>query len=322
MNFNIIFILLIPAFIILYFYKARILTVIDKIKLPANALFTPNLDKYSRDLTNLARENKLDPVIDRDEEIKRLIYVLSRRTKNNPVLIGQTGVGKTAIVEGLAIEIAKGRVPKILAGKRVLALDLNSLLAGTKYRGEFENRLKNVTDEIIQAHRHIILFIDELHIIARAGEAEGTTLGAADILKPALARGELQMVGATTPKEYIENIREDETLERRFHPIMVDEPSIEESIDMLKGVQTKYEDHHQVKITDDALVEAVNLAAKHIKHRFLPDKAIDLIDEACAKASLEASEKPVKTVPQVTAEDIKETLKGWYLWNENFDKII
>ena len=188
---------------------------------------TATLDRYSRDLTQLAREGKLDPVIDRDEEIKRLIYVLSRRTKNNPVLIGETGVGKTAIVEGLAIEIAKGSVPSVLRDKRVLALDLKSILAGTKYRGEFESRLKRVTDEIIKAHRSIILFVDELHIIARAGNAEGTTIGAADILKPALARGELQMVGATTPREYIEHIRDDETLERRFYPIMVDEPSVD-----------------------------------------------------------------------------------------------
>lgn len=320
MNLNIISIIILTViFIILALNKDKIFSFLNKIKPQIDKLSTPNLDRYSRDLTKLARENKLDPVIDRDEEIKRLIYVLSRRTKNNPVLIGQTGVGKTAIVEGLAIEIAGGRVPKILADKRVLALDLNSLLAGTKYRGEFESRLKNVTDEIIKAHRSIILFIDELHIIARAGEAEGTTLGAADILKPALARGELQMVGATTPKEYIQNIREDETLERRFHPIMVDEPNMKESIEMLKGVKAKYEDYHKVKITDEALKEAVDLAAKYIKHRFLPDKAIDLIDEACAKASLEASDKTKSNViPQLTAIDIKETFKGWRLLNENF----
>lgn len=280
---------------------------------------TPALDMYSRDLTELARENKLDPVIDRDEEIKRLIYVLSRRTKNNPVLIGETGVGKTAIVEGLAIEIARGNVPAVLRDKRVLALDLNSILAGTKYRGEFESRLKRITDEIIKAHRSIILFVDELHIIARAGEAEGTTIGAADILKPALARGELQMVGATTPREYIEHIRDDETLERRFHPIVVDEPSIESSIEMLHGIKEKYEAYHGVIISDEAIREAVCLAARYIKHRFLPDKAIDLLDEACAKAGVEASKKKRGAAkPTVSPKDIKEVLKGWKLLSRGF----
>ena len=319
MNFNIILIFIaVFIFIIIFYQKDKIFLIFNQLKPNTDRSETPNLDKYSRDLIKLARENKLDPVVDRDDEIKRLIYVLSRRTKNNPVLIGETGVGKTAIVEGLVQEIVKGKVPKVLRDKRVLALDLNSLLAGTKYRGEFENRLKKVTDEIIRAHRNIILFIDELHLIARAGQAEGSSLGAADVLKPALARGELQMVGATTPKEYFEYIKEDETLERRFHPIAVDEPTVQESIDMLQGIKAKYEHYHQVRITDEAIHEAVRLANKYIKYRFLPDKAIDLIDEACAKVSLEHGEDSQEKYFQVTASDIKEVLKGWKGINEDF----
>ena len=293
---------------LIFVFKNKVLHALKlNSKLTTNSA-TPILNAYSRDLTARAREGTLDPVIDRDDEIRRLIYVLSRRTKNNPVLIGQTGVGKTAIVEGLAQEIAKGNVPQALKGKRVLALDLNSIIAGTKYRGEFEHRLKRITDELISAKRSIILFIDELHIIARAGEAEGTTLGAADILKPALARGELQIVGATTPREYIEHIREDETLERRFQPVIVDEPSQEESLDMLRAVKHKYEEHHQVEISDEALKESVRLAKRYIKHRFLPDKAIDLLDEACARASLNANGK---NTARVTMLDIQEALKNW-----------
>jgi len=252
---------------------------------------TPTLDQFSRDLTKLARQGKLDPVIGRAKEIDRVIQILSRRTKNNPVLIGDPGVGKTAIAEGLAQRIAKGQVPEVLVGKRVVALDLASLLAGTKYRGEFEERLKQILEEIVSASREIILFIDELHTLVGAGAAEGA-IDAANIIKPALARGDLQTVGATTILEYRKYIEKDAALERRFQPVLVEEPSNSETIQILEGLRDKYEAHHRVKILDEAIEAAVELSSRYIKDRFLPDKAIDLIDEAAAKVRLSLISKP------------------------------
>ncbi|MDR1616924.1 MAG: ATP-dependent Clp protease ATP-binding subunit [Syntrophomonadaceae bacterium] len=245
---------------------------------------TPTLDNFSRDLTIDATEGKLDPVIGREKEIERVIQVLSRRTKNNPVLIGDPGVGKTAIVEGLAQRIIENQVPEILSRKRVVALDLSSMIAGTKYRGEFEERLTKIINEI-RASRDVIIFIDELHTIVGAGAAEGA-IDAANILKPSLARGEFQCVGATTLDEYRKHIERDAALERRFQPIVVDEPTIEESIAILKGLRDRYEAHHGVKISDEATEEAVRLSNRYITDRFLPDKAIDLIDEASSKVRL------------------------------------
>lgn len=245
---------------------------------------TPTLDAFSRDLTQDAAEGRLDPVIGRNEEIERVIQVLSRRTKNNPVLIGDPGVGKTAIVEGLAQRIMENRIPEILGGKRVVTLDLSSMIAGTKYRGEFEDRLTKIIAEIKGAG-DIIVFIDELHTIVGAGAAEGA-IDAANILKPSLARGEFQCVGATTLDEYRKHIEKDAALERRFQPILVDEPSQEESIEILKGLRDRYEAHHGVKISDEAIEAAVRLSARYISDRFLPDKAIDLIDEASSKVRL------------------------------------
>ena len=265
---------------------------------------------YSKDLTALARENKLDPVIGRDDEIHKLIQILSRRTKNNPVLIGQSGVGKTAIVEGLASKISDGTVTPNLANKKVLSLDLSGLVAGTKYRGEFEKRLKSLVDEIIAAQRSIILFIDEMHSLAEAGEATGA-IDAADILKPALARGELQVVGATTMEEYKKYVEHDMTLERRFQPVMIEEPNAEQTLAILKGVRNKYENHHQVKISDEALDKAVELADKHMHERVFPDKAIDLMDEAAAKVKLSAIENKSTASSTVTAKDIEEVFSEW-----------
>ena len=245
---------------------------------------TPTLDSFSRDLTRDAGEGRLDPVIGRAGEIERVIQILSRRTKNNPVLIGDPGVGKTAIVEGLAQRINENQVPEILANKRVVALDLSSMIAGTKYRGEFEDRLTKIVNEIKTAG-DVIIFIDELHTIVGAGAAEGA-IDAANILKPSLARGEFQCVGATTLDEYRKHIEKDAALERRFQPITVDEPTIEESIEILKGLRDRYEAHHGVKISDEAIEAAARLSARYISDRFLPDKAIDLIDEASSRVRL------------------------------------
>ena len=249
------------------------------------------LRKFSRDLTELAEEGRLDPVIGREKEIKRVIQVLSRRTKNNPVLIGDPGVGKTAIVEGLAQKIARNDVPEVLRGKRVIALDLGAMVAGSKYRGEFEERLKAVLDEIRAASREIVVFIDELHTVVGAGAAEGA-MDASNMLKPALARGELQCIGATTLDEYRKHVEKDAALERRFQPIFVAEPSIEDTVEILRGLRDAYEAHHRVKISDDALQAAAELSARYITDRFLPDKAIDLIDEAGSKLRIETYSMP------------------------------
>lgn len=265
---------------------------------------TQTMDELGRDLTQLAREGKLDPVIGRDQEIQRVIQILSRRTKNNPCLIGEPGVGKTAVVEGLAQRIVENKVPEILADKRLVTLDMSAVVAGTKYRGEFEERLKKVIDEIRNAG-NVILFIDEVHTLVGAGAAEGA-IDAANILKPALARGELQCIGATTLDEYRKNIEKDAALERRFQPVMVGEPTIEESIEILKGLRDRYEAHHRVKITDSALKAAVKLSNRYITDRYLPDKAIDLMDEAASRVRLKVYTAP----PDVKELEEKiETLK-------------
>jgi ATP-dependent Clp protease ATP-binding subunit ClpC len=251
---------------------------------------TQTLDQFGRDLTVMAKEDKLDPVVGRDKEIERVIQVLSRRTKNNPVLIGEPGVGKTAVAEGLAQRITTGNVPETLANKRVVTLDMGSLVAGTKYRGEFEERLKKIIEEIRQAG-NIIMFIDELHTLVGAGAAEGA-IDAANILKPALARGELQCIGATTLDEYRKHIEKDAALERRFQPITVMEPTVEETIQILKGLRDRYEAHHRVRITDAALEAAAKLSSRYITDRFLPDKAIDLMDEAGSRIRLQAFVPP------------------------------
>jgi len=249
------------------------------------------LEKYSRDLTALAGEGKLDPVIGREEEIRRVMQVLTRRTKNNPVVIGEAGVGKTAIVEGLAQKIVAGDVPDSLKSKRIIALDMGALLAGSKFRGEFEERLKAVMDEIRHAQGEIILFIDEIHTVVGAGAAEGA-IDASNMLKPALARGELQCVGATTLDDYRERIEKDPALERRLQPVYIDEPSVEATIEMLRGLRPKYEAHHKIKIADSALIAAAKLSQRYITDRFLPDKAVDLIDEAASKIRIDAESLP------------------------------
>ncbi len=257
----------------------------------------PTLEKYGHDLTKEAAEGKIDPVIGRAEEIERVIQILCRRTKNNPCLIGEPGVGKTAIAEGLALKISSGDAPEILRNKRIISLDLTGMVAGTKYRGDFEERIKSVIDEVT-ADDDIILFIDEVHTLVGAGSAEGAT-DAANILKPALARGDLQLIGATTLSEYRKNIEKDAALERRFQPVSVEEPSVGNAILILKGIRDKYEAHHNVKITDEAIEAAVNLSARYIADRFLPDKAIDLIDEAGSRLRIRAS----KASPEVKAAE-------------------
>ncbi len=249
------------------------------------------LKKYARDITEVARQGKLDPVIGRDEEIRRSIQVLARRTKNNPVLIGEPGVGKTAIVEGLALRIVKGDVPEALKTKRVMALDLGAMVAGAKYRGEFEERLKGVLAEVTEAEGEIILFIDEMHTLVGAGKADGA-MDASNLLKPALARGELHCIGATTLDEYRKHVEKDAALARRFQPVFVGEPSVEDTISILRGIKEKYELHHGVRITDGALVAAATLSNRYITDRFLPDKAIDLVDEASSRLRMQVDSKP------------------------------
>ena len=253
---------------------------------------TPTLDSLARDLTQLASEQEMDPVVGRSKEVKRVIQILSRRTKNNPVLIGEPGVGKTAIAEGLAQKIVAGDVPTDMADKRLMMLDMGSLVAGTKYRGEFEDRLKKVIDEIYN-DGHVILFIDELHTLIGAGGAEGA-IDASNILKPALARGELQTIGATTLNEYQKYIESDAALERRFATVMVNEPTEDEAVEILEGLRPRYEEHHRVTITDDAVKQAVKLSSRYISDRFLPDKAIDLMDEAAAKVRIDQMDQPTK----------------------------
>src|SRR5437867_4741292 len=251
------------------------------------------LERYARDLTEQARRGKLDPVIGRDDEIRRVVQVLSRRTKNNPVLIGEPGVGKTAIVEGLAQRIISGDVPEVLKNKRVVALDLGAMLAGAAYRGEFEDRLKGVLKEVAEAQGTIIMFLDELHTIVGAGAAQGS-VDASNLLKPMLARGELRAVGATTLDEYRRYIEKDAALERRFQPVMVGEPSVEDTIAILRGLKERYEVHHGVRITDAALVAAAVLSHRYISDRFLPDKAVDLVDEAASRLKIELDSMPTE----------------------------
>ncbi len=251
---------------------------------------TPSLDEFGTDLTLAAQEQRLDPVVGREKEIERVIQILARRTKNNPVLIGEPGVGKTAVVEGLAARIVNSEVPDILEGKKVIQLDMGLLVAGTKYRGEFEERLKKIMDEIRQAG-NIILIIDEMHTLIGAGAAEGA-IDAANILKPALSRGEIQVIGATTLEEYRKYVEKDSALERRFQPIIIEEPSVEDTIEIIKGLKPKYEEHHKLKISDEAIVAATELSYKYITERFLPDKAIDIIDEAASKLRIQTSALP------------------------------
>jgi ATP-dependent Clp protease ATP-binding subunit ClpC len=280
---------------------------------------TPTLDAYGRDLTQLARDNKLDPVIGRNNEIERVIQILSRRTKNNPALIGEPGVGKTAIAEGLAQRVIKGDIPEPLRDRRVITLDLAGLVAGTKYRGEFEERMKRVMDEIRGAAGEIILFIDELHTLVGAGAAEGA-IDASNIIKPALARGELQCIGATTLNEFRKHIEKDSALERRFQPVMVGEPTVEETIEILKGLRDRYEAHHKVQISDEALAAAAKLGDRYITDRFLPDKAVDLIDEASSRVRLQAT-LPPPSIREADAQLRKLIAeKEAVVKNQEFDK--
>src|SRR5687768_11166033 len=277
--------------------RDRVLTVLREIR-GNQTVDNPNaedryqsLEKYGRDLTERARKGKLDPVIGRDEEVRRVVQVLSRRTKNNPVLIGEPGVGKTAIVEGLAQRIVSGDVPESLKNKRLVALDLGALIAGAKYRGEFEERLKAVLKEITESEGQFVMLIDEMHMLVGAGKAEGA-MDAGNMLKPMLARGELRVVGATTLDEYRKHIEKDAALERRFQPVFVGEPSVESTIAILRGLKERYESHHGVRITDGAIVAAATLSNRYIGDRFLPDKAIDLIDEAASRMRIEIDSMP------------------------------
>jgi len=280
-------------------------------------------DSLTIDLTEIARRDELDPFSGREEEIDRTIHIVLRRTKNNPLLIGEPGVGKTAIVEGLAQRIADGEVPDALKDKRILSLDINSLVSETKYRGELESRLKALTETLEDSERQTILFIDEIHLIEQIGGAEGS-LNIGDVLKPALARGEVQIIGATTWSEYLQYIKPNAALDRRFQPVLVDEPTQKQALEMLRGIKKTYEDFHDVKITDRALEAAVALSDKKIKNRFLPDKAIDLIDEAASKVAIEASMKhkvPLGVVHAASKNkkgivgvgDIKDVVDQWVI---------
>ncbi|HXB84236.1 MAG TPA: ATP-dependent Clp protease ATP-binding subunit [Candidatus Acidoferrum sp.] len=270
---------------------------------------TPTLAAFSRDLTQLAREGKLDPVIGRDREIERVTSILARRSKNNPCLVGEPGVGKTAVVEGLAQRIAAGSVPAALRNKRLLALSLGTLVAGTKYRGEFEGRVKRILEEVKRSARDVVLFIDELHTLVGAGAAEGAPLDLSSMIKPELARGDLQCIGATTFDEYRKHVESDPALERRFQPVMVEEPSIEQTTEILRGLRERYAQHHRVSITDDAIETAAQLSARYIADRFLPDKAIDLIDEAAASVAL--ANKGAVELPPVTTADVAAVVTRW-----------
>ncbi len=294
-------ILVAVAAILLWYYRDKISFGISR-----TTVGTPTLDRYSRDLTKLARDGQLDPVVGRETEITRAIQILSRRTQNNPVLVGKAGVGKTAIAEGLAQCVADSQVPRSLKSKRVLALNLSDLISGTKYRGEFEERMKRITDEIVGAKRSIILFIDEVHMLAGAGEAVGG-VSAKDILKPALSRGDLQMIGATTPEEFDKYIKDDKTLARRLEPMFVEEPTLAETELMLKGVKKKYESYHEIIIPDDVLKVIVKLSERCFPDRSFPDKAIDLLDETAARIKL--IKKDSQTSAVMTAADIEEVVK-------------
>src|SRR5947208_4539057 len=272
------------------------------------------LEKYGRDLTRLAAQGKLDPVIGRDDEIRRVIQVLSRRTKNNPVLIGEPGVGKTAIVEGLAQRIMRGDVPEGLKNKRLVALDFGAMVAGAKYRGEFEERLKAVLKEIQESEGEIVCFIDELHTVVGAGAAEGP-MDASNMLKPMLARGELRCIGATTLDEYRKHVEKDPALERRFQPVQVQEPTVEDTISILRGLRERYEVHHGVKIKDSALVAAAVLSHRYISDRFLPDKAIDLVDEAASRLRMEIDSMPVE-IDEATRQLTRMQIEATALANE------
>ena len=276
------------------------------------------LEKYTINFTDLAKKGKIDPVIGRDEEIRRAIQILSRRTKNNPVLVGEAGVGKTAIVEGIAVKIVKGDVPESVKNKTILGLDMAALVAGAKYRGEFEERLKNVIKNIEKTDGKVILFIDELHTIVGAGGSEGQ-MDAGNLLKPALARGQLRVIGATTINEYRKYIEKDPALERRFQPVMVEEPTPEEALAILRGIKEKYEIYHGVEISDDALIAAVDLSIKYLTDRKLPDKAIDLIDEAMSKLKLEKESEP-EEISKIKKEILTLEIERAALEKENTKK--
>ncbi len=278
---------------------------------------TATLDEFGRDLTQLARQGKLDPVIGRERELERIIQILSRRTKNNPVLVGEPGVGKTAIVEGLAQKIVEGDVPETLLNKRIVAIDMGSIVAGTKYRGEFEERMQRIIEEVKMA-KDVVLFIDEIHTLVGAGAAEGA-VDAANILKPSLAKGEIQVIGATTPQEYRKYIEKDGALERRFQPVIVNEPSPEETLEILKGLREKYEIHHRVKISDETLEESVKLSVRYITDRFLPDKAIDVIDEAAARVRLKRQKSTAHSNLELELARIREQ-KEIAIRNQAFER--